>query len=139
VGAVGDDEKAGLELGISKAAFYNWRRRYGLRQKPEFLKLEQLELNFPGMVVPSHTNSLYGKRTVAQKIFAKLAGLERVEIAQEVEIEPDLTVTTGGPRRPSANLSAPPSGLEPVADRPPPGTHTRRCQRIYGGGTCTGT
>jgi 3-isopropylmalate/(R)-2-methylmalate dehydratase large subunit len=92
----GDDEKAGLELGISKAAFYNWRRRYGLRQKPEFLKLEQLELNFPGLATPSHTNSLYGKRTVAQKILARLAGLERVGIGQEVEIEPDLTVTPGG-------------------------------------------
>jgi 3-isopropylmalate/(R)-2-methylmalate dehydratase large subunit len=92
----GDDEKAGLELGISKAAFYNWRRRYGLRQKPEFLKLEQLELNFPGMVIPSYANSLYGKRTVAQKILAKLAGLERVEIGQEVDVEPDLTVTPGG-------------------------------------------
>ncbi len=92
----GDDEKAGLELGISKAAFYNWRRRYGLRQKPEFLKLEQLELNFPGMVVPSHANSLYGHRTVAQKILARLAELEQVEVGQEVEIEPDLTVTPGG-------------------------------------------
>lgn len=90
----GDDEKAGLELGISKAAFYNWRRRYGLREKPAFLKLEQLELNFPGLVVSAHANSLYGKRTVAQKVLARLNGLDRVEIGQSVDIEPELTVTT---------------------------------------------
>jgi 3-isopropylmalate/(R)-2-methylmalate dehydratase large subunit len=90
----GDDEKAGLELGISKAAFYNWRRRYGFREKPAFLKLEQLELNFPGMVVTSHTNSLYGKRSVAQKILAHLSDQDRVEVGQEVEVEPDLTVTS---------------------------------------------
>jgi 3-isopropylmalate/(R)-2-methylmalate dehydratase large subunit len=89
----GDDEKAGLELGISKAAFYNWRRRYGLREKPAFLKLEQLELNFPGMLVPSHANSLYGKRSVAQKVLARLLEVDRVEVGQEVDVEPDLTIT----------------------------------------------
>jgi 3-isopropylmalate/(R)-2-methylmalate dehydratase large subunit len=86
----GDDEKAGLEIGLSKAAFYNWRRRYGIREKPAFLKLEQLEFNFPGAKLSSHANSLYGKQTVAQKIVARLAGLERVEAAESVEVEPDL-------------------------------------------------
>ena len=89
----GDDEKAGLEIGISKAAFYNWRRRYGFREKPAFLKLEQLELNFPGMATPSHANSLYGKRSVAQKVLARLLDVDRVEVGQEVDVEPDLTVT----------------------------------------------
>jgi len=92
----GDDEKAGLELGISKAAFYNWRRRYGLREKPAFLKLEQLEFNFPGLVIPSHGNSLYGKRTVAQKVLARLAEADRVEVGQDVQVEPDLTVVPTG-------------------------------------------
>src|SRR4030042_892128 len=36
----GDDFHAGMELGISKAAFYNWRRRYKITKKPEALKLE---------------------------------------------------------------------------------------------------
>ncbi|MBD3257530.1 hypothetical protein GF377_03780 [candidate division GN15 bacterium] len=91
----GDDEKAGLELGISKAAFYNWRRRYGIREKPAFLKLEQLELNFPGSKQPAHAMSLYGKRTVAQKILARAAGKERAEVGEEVAIEPDLLVSAG--------------------------------------------
>lgn len=86
----GDDEKAGLEIGLSKAAFYNWRRRYGIREKPAFLKLEQLEFNFPGAKLSAHANSLYGKQTVAQKIVARLAALERLESGEAVEIEPDL-------------------------------------------------
>ncbi len=42
----GDDFKAGRELNLSKAAFYSWRRKYGITEKPEHLKLEQLELRF---------------------------------------------------------------------------------------------
>ena len=89
----GDDEKAGLELGISKAAFYNWRRRYGIKEKPAFLKLEQLELNFPGSKQPLHATSLYGKRTVTQKILARAADAERVDVGQRIEIEPDLAMS----------------------------------------------
>ncbi len=94
----GDDEKAGLELGISKAAFYNWRRRYGLREKPAFLKLEQLEFDFPGVRPPSHASSLYGKRSVVQKIMARAAGRDRVEVGEEVQIEPDLAISAGESR-----------------------------------------
>ena len=89
----GDDDKCGLELGISKAAFYNWRRRYGIREKPAFLKLEQLELNFPGLKLHPAANSLYGKNTMPQKVLARAAQLEKVEIGQTVEIEPDLVVS----------------------------------------------
>jgi homoaconitase/3-isopropylmalate dehydratase large subunit len=89
----GDDDKCGLELGISKAAFYNWRRRYGLREKPAFLKLEQLELNFPGMKTRTTSASLYGKQCISQKILAHLAELEKVEVGQKVTVEPDLVVS----------------------------------------------
>ncbi len=95
----GDDEKCGLELGISKAAFYNWRRRYGIREKPAFLKLEQLEFNFPGSRPSIHTASLYGKQTVAQKVFARAAGLEKVDVGQSVEVEPDVVIVSGNVAR----------------------------------------
>lgn len=91
----GDDEKCGLELSISKAAFYNWRRRYGIREKPAFLKLEQLELNFPGSRPSLHAASLYGKQTAAQKVFARAAGVEKVEVGQTIEVEPDVVVVNG--------------------------------------------
>ncbi len=42
----GDDFKAGRELNLSKVAFYSWRRKYGISEKPTHLKLEQLELRF---------------------------------------------------------------------------------------------
>lgn len=53
----GDDFKAGRELNLSKAAFYSWRRKYGITEKPEHLKLEQLELRFNAAV---GTGSLLG-------------------------------------------------------------------------------
>lgn len=91
----GDDEKAGLELGISKAAFYNWRRRYGFREKPAFLKLEQLEFNFIGK--PGVGGSaLYGQRTLARKIIARILNRETVESGEEVTLEPDLALTPSG-------------------------------------------
>ena len=91
----GDDEKSGLELGLSKAAFYNWRRRYGIKEKPAFLKLEQLEFNFPGAKLGPTTNALYGKQTVAQKIIARCVAeeRERVEVGETVAVEPDLVVS----------------------------------------------
>jgi homoaconitase/3-isopropylmalate dehydratase large subunit len=88
----GDDDRCGLELGISKAAFYNWRRRYEIREKPAFLKLEQLELNFPGLKNRSHALSLYGKQTTAQKILARLHPDQKAEVGQPVTVEPDLAV-----------------------------------------------
>lgn len=88
----GDDDKCGLELGISKAAFYNWRRRYGFREKPAFLKLEQLEFNFPGLKTSSRAASLYGKQTISQKILAKAAGREKVEVGELVVVEPDIVM-----------------------------------------------
>lgn len=91
----GDDEKAGLELGISKAAFYNWRRRYGLREKPAFLKLEQLELNFPGSKLGPHASQLYGNRSVAQKIIARAGGIEKVAVGETIEVEPNIVSLHG--------------------------------------------
>jgi homoaconitate hydratase family protein len=88
----GDDYRCGLELGISKAAFYNWRRRYDLKEKPAFLKLEQLELKLGG---PNEIMriSRYGCQTIAQKILADRAGMEKVENGQEVAVEPDLAMS----------------------------------------------
>lgn len=92
----GEDEKCGLELGISKAAFYNWRRRYDIREKPAFLKLEQLELDFPGQRNAPNSHSLYGEQTIAQKIIARASGQDRVSIGATVKIEPDLVFTNAG-------------------------------------------
>ncbi len=88
----GDDYRCGLELGISKAAFYNWRRKYSLKDKPAFLKLEQLELGLgsPSRNVGRKFN--YGRQTIAQKIISTRAGQEKVEVGETISIEPDLVV-----------------------------------------------
>lgn len=91
----GDDDKCGLELGISKAAFYNWRRKYHIKEKPAFLKLEQLEFNFPGLKPNSGTISLYNKQTIVQKAIAVQLDTETIEIGQQYEIEPDIVLSNG--------------------------------------------
>ena len=88
----GDDYRCGLELGVSKAAFYNWRRRYGLKDKPAFLKLEQLELDLGGPEGHRRRN-LYGSQTIAQKILAERMEKEKIEPGAVVSIEPDLALS----------------------------------------------
>ena len=91
----GDDDKCGMELGISKAAFYNWRRKYDIKEKPAFLKLEQLEFNFPGLKLNSGAVSLYNKQTIIQKIIAHQLDSETIEIGSQYEIEPDVVLSNG--------------------------------------------
>jgi len=89
----GDDYRCGLDLGISKAAFYNWRRKYGIKEKPSFLKLEQLELDLGGPHKLAGKKHQYGRQTISQKILAERAGVERVEVGQTIEVEPDLVLS----------------------------------------------
>ncbi len=88
----GDDYRAGLELGISKAAFYNWRRKYNIKEKPAFLKLEQLELNLGGPTRIPGKRVHYGCQTAVQKILSERAGLKQAEVGEIIRVEPDLTV-----------------------------------------------
>lgn len=84
----GNDEKAGAELNISKAGFRQWRRKYGINQRPAHLKLEQLELPLPDF----NRRKSSRRETIAQKILARKSGLKRVEVGEIITIEPDLVV-----------------------------------------------
>ena len=85
----GDDTRAGTELGISAAGFRQWRRKYNIDKKPVQLRLEQLEL---GLIdINNRKNSK--RETAVQKILAKKSGLKKVEIGQEVTVEPDLSMS----------------------------------------------
>ncbi len=88
----GDDYRCGLELGLSKAAFYNWRRRYNIKQKPAFLKLEQLELDLGAPAKKTGKKHLYGQRTIIQKIMTTASGRESVSPGETVSFEPDLVM-----------------------------------------------
>lgn len=93
----GDDFRCGQELGLSKAGFYSWRRKYGIKEKPKALKLEQLELRFGseskrvrnGVVVEYYM-------TAAGKILAEAAERDRVEFGEEIEAMPDLVLAGEG-------------------------------------------
>lgn len=63
-----DDFRCGRELNISKAAFYTWRRRYDILDKPAVLKLEQLELRLAGPAEVSASPTATTAKTGTQKV-----------------------------------------------------------------------
>lgn len=89
----GDDFHCGRELGISKAAFYSWRRRYNIKEKPQALKLEQLELRF-GWETKMGTNGVYVEyyQTAYQKILARASDKNTVQAQEIVRINPDILI-----------------------------------------------
>ncbi len=88
----GDDDRCGAELGVSKGAFYSWRRRYGIKNKPAFLKLEQMEINFPGDTSPRSISNNQGIRPATHKlIFNKSAdSAANSSNGNAIPITPDL-------------------------------------------------
>ncbi len=84
----GDDLKAGRELSISKAAFYKWRRKYNILEKPKVLKLAQLELSLSG-----NNKSRSRGLTIAQKGLALKSGKREVQTGEIVYVEPDLAMS----------------------------------------------
>lgn len=89
----GDDFHAGLELGISKAAFYNWRRRYKITQKPEALKLEQLTLELFTQDNRGKARLGSGRQTIIQKLLAQFVEDKEAETGRDIELEPDLLLS----------------------------------------------
>lgn len=89
----GDDEKAGVELQITKQAFYRWRKKYKLLERPTILKLEQLEFKF---FDEQRLNRGIGRETPALTYLQKIAsfhlGNRFTKINDAVEMSPDLCV-----------------------------------------------
>lgn len=89
----GDDEKAGVELQITKQAFYRWRKKYKLLERPTILKLEQLEFKF---FDEQRLNRGAGRETPAQTYFQKIVSYHFsnrfARINESVDILPDLCV-----------------------------------------------
>ena len=75
----GNDRKAGEELGISSAAFYKWRRKYNLLEKPKVLEFQQLELNLPSEILGQGNMR---RQTIAQKLLAKKSGKAQVTVGE---------------------------------------------------------
>ena len=69
-----DDFRCGRELNISKAAYYSWRRRYDVLDKPAVLKLEQLELRLPGAIESPASPAAVSPKTGTQKIRDRCRG-----------------------------------------------------------------
>jgi transposase-like protein len=89
----GDDYKAGQQLGITKQAFYRWRKQYKLMERPAILKLEQLELKF----YDEHRLSRGGdKQPPAQTVLQKIAAFHNsqpfINILETVSLTANLYV-----------------------------------------------
>jgi len=69
----GDDFRCGRELNISKAAFYSWRRKYDILERPAVLKLEQLELRLGGAPASTSLPTVSHPRTGSHKILDRAA------------------------------------------------------------------
>lgn len=89
----GDDFHAGMELGISKAAFYNWRRRYKITQRPEALKLEQLSLELFTSGTGQRSLSS-GQQTIAQKILCAQSDQKKALAGEIIEVEPEIVFSS---------------------------------------------
>lgn len=89
----GDDEKAGSELQITKQAFYRWRKKYKLLERPTILKLEQLEFKFfDEQRMARGANAETPAQTYLQKIASYHLNNRFVKINESVEIPVDLTI-----------------------------------------------
>lgn len=93
----GDDYKAGQQLGITKQAFYRWRKQYKLMERPAILKLEQLELKF----YDEQRLSRGGERqppaqTVLQKIAAYQNSRPFINIYEEIALSANLYIDIDG-------------------------------------------
>ncbi len=89
----GDDDKSGAELQITKQAFYRWRKKYKLLERPTILKLEQLEFKF---FDEQRLNRSAGRETPAQTYLQKIASYHQesrfIRINDVIEVIPDFCV-----------------------------------------------
>ena len=85
----GSDKQAAAQLGITPAAFYKWRQKYGIKERPRQLRLSHLQLNLFPESVPLPAG-------LGQTLIEKLAGRKLVRkgvVSGEIyELEPDLII-----------------------------------------------
>ena len=80
----GSDVKAGKILGISKAAFYRWRRVYALSEKPKVLRLHPRDVG-----IGLSRREAYRKSTVLEQVLSEKLKEKELQVGQQVEILPD--------------------------------------------------
>jgi hypothetical protein len=90
----GDDAKAGAEMGVTKQAFYRWRKKYKLLEKPAILKLEQLEFKFfDEQRLTRAGNRDLPALTAIQRIIAAHCDGKPPLVGAKVLLRPDLVLT----------------------------------------------
>jgi hypothetical protein len=90
----GDDLRAGQELGITKQAFYRWRKKYNIFGQPAILRLEQLELRFfDEQRLNRSGEKVWPAQTFLQKVVSYRQSGEYPIIGQQTSVPIDLMVS----------------------------------------------
>lgn len=82
----GSDTLAGDALDITGNAFRYWRNKYGIKEKPQELKLEQMQLPLPGIESRSRKKKRW---SYLHKILYKKGVLRKLEQGIEASLAPD--------------------------------------------------
>ncbi|HUU44714.1 MAG TPA: hypothetical protein VM118_03185, partial [Acidobacteriota bacterium] len=136
----GDDFRCGRELNISKGAFYSWRRKYGITERPAVLKLEQLELRLDKEVTPEQAIHSPEPKTAFAKIWKRCRSAW-----PEADRPADWVIASrddapGAPLvvSPGPTLQPPPTDPEfnPVELIPPGAAEAVWCYREHGSVVC---
>lgn len=85
----GSDKQAAAQLGITPAAFYKWRQKYGLKEKPKYLKSSQLQFN---LFAEEKTLRTRPYHTLQEKIVSSKLGSKIPLAGERQALEPDLIV-----------------------------------------------
>jgi hypothetical protein len=90
----GDDQRSGQELGITKQAFYRWRKKYKIFGQPAILRLEQLELKFfDEQRLNRSGEKVWPAQTFLQKVVSYHNSGEYPVIGQQATVPIDLMVS----------------------------------------------
>lgn len=117
----GNDRKASSELGISRAAFYRWRKFYGLHEKPKWVRLQkqQLELHFPRRLIlkSGALPQTLVQKIVGRKLAPEAAGTRpQLFLETSVAVAPDRLICHA--RQAEALVELPwPDGSAPILER----------------------
>ncbi len=92
-GQYGDDRAAGEILGISANGYRYWRKKYGITEKPQRLKLAQLQLPIPGL---SGTIGRRSRKTFLHKIIERKRVIEGEVGGHNRRVRPDRIFISNG-------------------------------------------
>jgi len=85
----GSDKQAAAQLAITPAAFYKWRQKYRIKEKPRILRFNQLQLNLFAESKPVRSNYY---QSLVEKIASLKLEQKGAMAGEKYRLEPNLVV-----------------------------------------------